>query len=133
MTLGASGEFHAVLATNDAGSHWTTVASTGGASNSKPRGHLPYGGYIRAIVEARDGTAWISGDRMVPLESGDDGRTWEPLRLGDPAANLVAAAWPLDARRGAAVMWAPDHQATLFEVTTDGGRSWTERSLWPVG
>jgi hypothetical protein len=98
----------------------------------KTFGHLPYGGYIKGIVDASDGTAWISGDRMAPLASHDGGVMWQPLGLGDDAANLVYAAWPLNARRGVAVMWAPDRQATLFEVTGDGGRTWVERSAWPV-
>jgi photosystem II stability/assembly factor-like uncharacterized protein len=133
FTAGAGGELHSVLATEDGGSHWTVRASTGDASGSKPLGDLSYGGYIRGTVETRDGTAWISGDRMVPLASHDGGARWQPLGLGDPDANLVYAAWPRDARHGVAVMWAPDSQATLFEITSDGGRTWTERSSWLVG
>jgi len=133
FTAGAGGELHSVLATEDGGRYWTVRASTGDASGSKPLGDLSYGGYIRGTVETRDGTAWISGDRMVPLASHDGGARWQPLGLGDPDGNLVYAAWPRDARHGVAVMWAPDSQATLFEITSDGGRTWTERSSWLVG
>jgi hypothetical protein len=133
FTAGAGGELHAVMGTNDAGRHWTTLASTGGVGASMPVGRFPYGGYIRGIDDAADGTAWIWGDRMMPLATDHLGATWNPLALGDPAANLVAATWPLDGRHGEAVMWAPDQQASLFEVTEDGGRTWTERSLWLVG
>jgi len=101
-------------------------------SSAKPIGSLPYGGYITGLVEAVDGTAWITGGQMVPLASRDGGVTWQPLALGDPAANLVEAAWPLDASRGFAVMWAPDSQASLLEATTDGGRRWSVRSSWSV-
>ena len=130
LTAGAGGEIHAVLTTSDGGAHWTTVASTGREPGGKPIGTIPYGGYITGIVEAADGTAWITGDRMVPLASRDGGTTWRPLRIGDPAANLVDTAWPLDANRGFAAMWDADRQATLFEVTTDGGRTWGERTGW---
>jgi photosystem II stability/assembly factor-like uncharacterized protein len=132
LTAGAGGELHAVLATSDGGAHWTTRASTGGESNRKPIGALPYGGYITGIVQASDGTAWIAGDRMAPLASRDGGVTWVPLALGDGAANLVFAAWPMDGSRGYAIMWAADLQATLFEVTDDGGRTWDVRSKWGV-
>jgi photosystem II stability/assembly factor-like uncharacterized protein len=132
LTAGAGGELHAVLATGDGGAHWTVRASTGDAVGPKPVGSLPYGGYITGIVEAADGTAWITGDRMVPLASRDEGATWQPLALGDGAANLVFAAWPLDASRGFAVIWAPDRQITLLEATTDGGRTWVERSSWSI-
>lgn len=133
LTAGAGGELHAVMGTADAGRHWATLASTGGGGASKPVGRVQYGGYIRGLVDARDGTAWIWGDRMAPLATDDGGRTWDPLALGDPAADLVAATWPLDGRQGEAVMWAPDEQSSLFEVTEDGGRTWAERSLWLVG
>ena len=130
LTAGAGGELHAVLATRDAGAHWSVRASTGGATGGDRVGAIPYGGYIGGMVEAGDGTAWITGDRMVPLVSRDDGATWTPLGIGDPAADLVSAAWPLDARLGVALMWAPDRQATLFEATADGGRTWVERFAW---
>jgi photosystem II stability/assembly factor-like uncharacterized protein len=132
LTAGAGGELDAVLATTDGGAHWTVRASTGDASGSKPVGRLQSGGYITGIVDAVDGTAWISGGRMVPLATRDGGTTWRPLALGDGAANLVYAAWPLDSSRGFAVMWAPDRRATLLEATTDGGRAWIERSDWSV-
>jgi hypothetical protein len=132
LTAGAGGELHAVLATDDGGRHWAVRASTGGEGDTKPVGRLPYGGYITGIVVAPDGTAWIAGQRMVPLSSRDGGITWRPLALGDAAVDLVQAAWPLDARRGVAVMWSPERQATLYEATTDGGRTWTVRSAWPV-
>lgn len=132
LTAGAGGELHGVFATNDGGAHWAVRASTSGVSSAKPIGSLPYGGYITGLVEALDGTAWITGGRMVPLASRDGGATWQPLALGDPAANLVEAAWPLDATRGFAVMWAPDSQASLLEATTDGGRRWSVRSSWSV-
>jgi hypothetical protein len=132
LTAGAGGELHAVLATSDGGAHWTTRASTGGEPGGKAIGTIPYGGYITGIVVAADGTAWISGDRMVPLASRDGGATWRPLGIGDPAANLAGAAWPLDADHGFAVMWDADGRATLLEITRDGGRTWGERTGWDV-
>lgn len=132
LTAGAGGELHAVLATSDGGRHWSIQSSTSDPSGGGTIGSLPYGGYIVGIVEAQDGTAWIAGERMTPLVSGDLGATWRPLALGDSAADLVKGAYPLDARRGFATMWAPDRQATLFEVTTDGGRSWAPRYAWSV-
>jgi len=132
LTAGAGSELHAVLATNDAGAHWTVRASTGDAAGTKPVGRLPYGGYISGIVEAVDGTAWITGGRMFPLASRDGGTSWQPLAIGDAAANLVFAAWPLNASRGFADMWAPESQATQLEATTDGGRKWSLRSSWSV-
>lgn len=132
LTAGAGGELHAVLGTHDGGLHWTTLASTSDMSGGKAVGTIQYGGYIRGIVDASDGTAWMWGDRMAPLGSLDGGRTWSSLGVGDPDVNLVNAAWPLDARRGVALLWAPDRQATLLEATTDGSRTWTERFAWPV-
>jgi photosystem II stability/assembly factor-like uncharacterized protein len=132
LTFGAGGENHAMLATRDGGATWAVRAMAADPPATEV-GHLPYGGYISGLVLATDGTAWITGGRMVPLVSRDDGATWQPLGLGDPAANLVYAAWPLDARRGFAVMWAPDRQATLLEVTADGGRTWISGTAWPVG
>ena len=132
LTAGAGGELHAVLATGDGGAHWTVRASTGDPVSAKRVGSLLDGGYVTGIVEAADGTAWMTGDRMVPLASRDGGATWQPLALGDGAANLVLAAWPLDGSRGFAVMWDPDRQITLLEATTDGGQTWVERSHWSV-
>src|SRR5947199_4396932 len=71
--------------------------------------------------------------RLLPLSSHDGGARWQPLALGDPDANLVFAAWPPDARHGVAVMLAPNSEATLFEITSDGGRTWAERPSWLVG
>ncbi len=132
LTLGAGGEFHAVLATTDGGAHWKLRASTDGTAKSRPVGRLLYGGYIGGIVEASDGAAWMAGIRMAPQASSDGGRTWTSLHLGDPDVNLVKAAWPLDATHGYAVMWHANRQATLLEVTTDGGRHWKVRASWPV-
>lgn len=136
-TLGAGGEFHSVLATTDGGARWTVQASTGipdpnGGSSSPAVGEIHYGGYIGRIVVAPDGTAWMTGGRMAPLVSRDRGATWLALGLGDPDGNLVQSAWPLTASSGFALMWSPDRQATLLEETTDGGRTWTERSASPA-
>ena len=66
-----------VLATADGGATWQVRALV--AAPPAPRvGSLPYGGYIRGIAVARDGTAWLWGDRMAPLASTDEGATWRP-------------------------------------------------------
>jgi photosystem II stability/assembly factor-like uncharacterized protein len=132
LTAGAGGELHAVLTTSDDGGHWALQASTGGHAGSPAVGTLPYGGYVRGIVVAGDGTAWMAGDRMVPLASPDGGRSWHPLGLGDDAVDLVDATWPLDGRHGYAVMWDADRQASLLEVTSDGGANWQVQSAWPI-
>jgi photosystem II stability/assembly factor-like uncharacterized protein len=127
----AGGEPRAVLATADAGRRWTTVASTG-YGGSPPLGRIAYGGYVRGLVVAQDGTAWLTGDRMVPLVSSDGGSTWASLGLGDPDANMVLAAWPLNRTEGMALMWSPERQSTLLEATSNGGGTWIERAAWPV-
>ena len=132
LTAGAGGELHAVLTTSDGGAHWTLRASTGGLSGSPVVGKLHYGGYVSGVVDAGDATAWMMGDRMAPLASSDGGRSWDALGLGDEAVDLVSATWPLDGRHGYAVMWNPDRQASLLELTADGGVHWQERSAWPV-
>ena len=130
-TLGAGGEFHSVLATSDGGATWRVRASV--AAPPAPRlGSLPYGGYIRGLAVAADGTAWLWGDRMAPLASTDDGATWRPLGIGAPDAQPVTAAWPLDARDGVVLLWDPNRQATLVEATADGGRTWQARAAFSV-
>jgi photosystem II stability/assembly factor-like uncharacterized protein len=130
-TLGAGGEFHSVLATSDGGATWRVRASV--AAPPAPRlGSLPYGGYIRGLALAPDGTAWLWGDRMAPLAGSADGATWQPLGIGAPDALPVNAVWPLDARQGFALLWDPNRQATLVEATADGGRTWQVRAAFPV-
>ncbi len=130
-TLGAGGEFHSVLATSDGGASWQVRASV--AAPPAPNvGSLPYGGYIRGLAVARDGTAWLWGDRMAPLASTDDGATWRPLGIGAPDAQPVTAAWPLDAQHGVVLLWDPNRQATLVEATADGGHTWRARTSFPV-
>ena len=130
-TLGAGGEFKSVLQTTDGGATWHVRASVG-APPIPSVGSVPYFGYVRGLVVAHDGAAWLWGDRMVPVESGDAGITWQPLGIGIPDALLVTAAWPLDARDGFVLLWDPNRQSTLVEVTADDGRTWQERASLPI-
>ena len=131
FTIGAGGEYRSVLHTADGGATWQVRAAL--APSPVPHvGSMPYGGYARGLVVAHDGTAWLWGDRMVPLASTDGGATWRPLGFGDPDALLVGPMWVLDRRRGFALAWDPNRQATMVEATTDGGRTWLERASIPV-
>ena len=84
LTLGAGGEFHAVLVTVDGGAHWAVRASTGVPGSAAPVGYLAYGGYIGGLVEASDGTAWMTGTRLAPLVSRDADATWRPWAPATP-------------------------------------------------
>lgn len=136
---GAGNQLKAVAGTDDGGTSWHLRASTGdlsGSSGDGRVGSISVGGYVGRygdLVVAHDGTAWMTGGRMTPLVARNGGSTWVPLGLGDPDVNLVRSAWPLDRERGFALVWEGDRQATLLESTGDGGRTWTELSLWPVG
>ena len=130
-TLGAGGEFHSVLSTSDGGATWQVRASVGPPPSHKV-GSLGYGGYIQGIVLAPDGTAWMWGDRMDALASGDGGATWHGLGLTSDGGGM-AVAWPLDAGHGFALLGDPNRQATLLEATTDGGHTWRELAVWPYG
>ncbi len=130
-TIGAGGEFRSVLRTTNGGATWHVVATV--APPPVPAvGTMPYGGYARGLVVTTDGTAWLWGDRMVPLASPDGGATWRPLAIGEADALPVNAAWPLDAQHGFALLWDPTRQATLVEATADGGRTWVVRAAIPV-
>ena len=134
-TLGAGGEFHSVLPTSDGGATWQVRASVAPAPSQQTGklhsvGSLQYGGYIQGIELAPDGTAWMWGGRMDVLASTDGGVTWRGLGLTSDGGG-IGIGWPLDAGHGFAVVGDPNRQATLFEVTTDGGHTWQERTAWP--
>jgi photosystem II stability/assembly factor-like uncharacterized protein len=132
LTAGAGGELHAVFATADAGRTWILRASTGTPeTSSKPVGSLPYGGYIGGLVDTRDGTAWLFGDRMHVESSRDGGVTWRVLPIGGDGEASVGP-WPLDARRGFAVTADPTQDGSILEATADGGSTWSVRHRFPA-
>jgi photosystem II stability/assembly factor-like uncharacterized protein len=117
--------------TTDGGATWQVRAATIGSDPSGDVGQIPITGYPSGLAIARDGTAWMGGSRMLPLVSRDGGRTWTDMLLGEIDVNSVSAPAPLDDQHGFALMRDPNSQATLLEVTVDGGTTWAVRFSWP--
>ncbi len=124
-------EDKAVAVTTDGGLTWQVRAATIGSGASGDVGQIPSTGHPSGLAIARDGTAWMVGGRMLPLVSRDGGRTWTDMPLGEIDVNMVSAPAPLDDQDGFALMRDPNSQATLLEVTVDGGTTWAVRFRWP--
>jgi photosystem II stability/assembly factor-like uncharacterized protein len=124
-------EDKALAMTTDGGATWQVRAATIGSDSSGSVGQIPSTGHPSGLAIAPDGMAWMVGGRMLPLVSRDGGRTWTAMPLGEIDVNSVSAPVPLDDEHGFALMWDPNSQATLLEVTVDGGTTWAVRFSWP--
>jgi photosystem II stability/assembly factor-like uncharacterized protein len=123
----------AVEVTTDGGTTWQLRAKVvGGASSSNDVGQISLDGHPSGIAVAPDGTAWMAGDRMQPAVSRDGGSTWTDMPLGEIDGNSTTGATPLDARRGLILMWDPNSQANVLEVTRDGGATWSSVYSWAI-
>ncbi len=123
-----------VLVTSDGGASWQVRAQVvGGAMGTGDIGQIPITGHPAGLAVAPDGTAWITGGRMQPLVSRDGGRTWTTMPLGEIDVNSTGGADLLDAEHGFVLMWDPNAQGIVLEVTSDGGATWSAPYSWPLG
>jgi hypothetical protein len=75
------------------------------------------------------------GDTVL-WASGDDGRTWHRMGAPCPGARTAAVALAAWSRSGLAVACGGEpgagQQAKTFALSTDGGRTWSQRSARPM-
>lgn len=125
-------EDKSLATTTDGGATWQVRSAIVGGDPGATVEQIPISGHPTGLAIALDGTAWMWGDRMRPLVSRDAGRSWSDMPLGEIDVSPVTAASVLDAQRGYALVWDPNQQATLLEVTGDGGQIWSTRFSWPI-
>ncbi len=111
------GSQFAVLATTDAGRHWTTqlVAPS-----------MRQGEYMR-FFDARDGVVVTAGGDPVAFATRDGGATWARSEVFDVNSFAISASFS-DPQHGWVLMDAGDGvplRATALMRTVDGGATWT--------
>ena len=121
-----------ILATDDAGSHWTPIPGASMPPTLPGEGAFAASG--TCLIVQPDGRAWFAtGGAKVSrvFRSTDHGKSWTahetPVRTGNPSSGIFSLAFH-DATHGIAVggnYISPDESEANVALTTDGGLTWT--------
>ena len=86
---------------------------------------------LRAIFFIDSMTGWAAGDAGALHRTTDGGKTWKPLLSGAPATitQIQFVDWNNGWLLGEMARKEDDLVETVFLSTTNGGRSWTKKSL----
>jgi photosystem II stability/assembly factor-like uncharacterized protein len=144
---GGAAESVSVFRTTDGGKTWTRVADALFADTTPP-GHLPYGGQKSGIRFLDASTGWVTGTVLVPslvwlYITHDGGSSWYQQTLlkppGIPPAQLtINSPTFFSTTDGILPVIFSDFTtdsriATDIYVTHDGGQTWQNTALLPVG
>jgi photosystem II stability/assembly factor-like uncharacterized protein len=144
---GGAAEAVSVFRTTDGGKSWPKVADALFADTTPP-GHLPYGGQKSGIRFLDASTGWVTGTVVVPsipwlYITHDGGSSWYQQSLlkppGIPTAQLTINSPTFFSTTDGILpvifsdITTDSRIATDFYVTHDGGQTWQNTALLPVG
>lgn len=83
------------------------------------------GASFRELMMATDGTMFLATDKLI-LKSGDNGITWEEIKLLQPEKDAVINAFAINPQNPLEIYYVTN---TTFFRSDDGGATWTTKKL----